>query len=61
MRKSKPLRYETLLRVLDYKVSQNTSTSFTEEKVKDFETFLLKLKASLLQSTWDLLNKEVSD
>ena len=61
MRKSKPLRYETLLRVLDYSVSKEDGAFCSSFDICELEAFLIKLKAHLLQCTWDLLNSEVSD
>ena len=61
MRKSKPLRYESLLRILEYSFSTKLADPQCVEEADELHTFLITIKENLLKASWSILNGEAED
>ena len=61
MRKSKPLRYESLLRVLEYSCTNKAIHSHSPQERNELQGFVQATKQKLLHTSWDVLNGKAQD
>ena len=61
VRKTKPIRYETLIRILDYECQSEGMNQIERGMGEQFRCFASELKVKILKATWDLLNGDESE